>query len=74
MLLGLLAFLLGVRCFFDATKGPWPFHYLGTKSLTPPMARSSKILPPLGEACVCVTLGIIGILSDCFSFTVAFLV
>ena len=33
-----------------------------------------KILPPLGEACVCVTLGIIGILSDCFSFTVVFLV
>ena len=24
--------------------------------------------------CVCVTLGIIGILSDCFSFTVVFLV
>ena len=24
------------------------------------------ILPPLGEACVCVTFGITGILSDCF--------
>ena len=26
------------------------------------------------RVCVCVTLGIIGILSDCFSFTVVFLV
>ena len=29
---------------------------------------------PRGGVCVCVTLGIIGILSDCFSFTVVFLV
>ena len=30
--------------------------------------------PQLDNKCVCVTLGIMGILSDCFSFTVVFLV
>ena len=36
--------------------------------------ESRNCLAGLRDVCVCVTLGVIGILSDCFSFTVVFLV
>ena len=48
-------------------------RFVDSPSLTPPVARSLKSCLPSGRR-VCVTLGIIGILSDCFSFTVVFLV